>query len=75
MASLMDELVCGAGMVELVCWREVSSEFIFFSRRDNAMATKLPLSGHPCASPLHCWKCWYVPLSVLYEHLFGSLYI
>ena len=35
------------------------------------MALKLPLSGHPCAS-LHCEKCRYMPLSLLYQHRFGS---
>ena len=54
LVSSINELVRGAGMVEFGCWREASSEFIFFSRRDRTMAATLPLSGHPCAGLSRC---------------------
>ena len=58
--SSIYELVCGAGLVELGCWHEASSEFIFFSRKVRMMAAKLPLSE---------------PSSVLCQYRFGSLHI
>ena len=43
----MNELVCGARMVELEFCCQIRSEFIFFNSRVNAKVAKLPLSGHP----------------------------
>ena len=39
------------------------------------MVAKLLLSRHPCVNPLHYRNYGYVPLSVLYQHRFGSLHI
>ena len=73
LVSSMNELVCGAGMFEVVVCREMISLLIFLSSRERTMAAKLPLSGQPCANPSRCRKCLYVPLSVLCQHLLGSL--
>ena len=54
----MIELACGVlGVLELWSCQELISMSICLKSNDRTMAANLPLSGHPCMKPSHCWRC------------------